>query len=66
MNLLINQLAKLLYIDYSENVPPDKLKINVLWITLRPLLSYGSLHLKDTKNVFNESHNNKNNSSYST
>lgn len=64
MNLLISLLTKLLYIDYSEKVPPDKLRTNLLQITLRPLLSYGNLHLKDTKNYFNESYN-KNNSNNS-
>lgn len=61
MNLLISFLTKLLYIDYSEKVPPAKLRINLPQIMLRPLLSCGNLHLKDTKNVFNDSHTNKNN-----
>lgn len=61
MNLLISLLTKLLYVDYSEKVPPGILRNNLLQITLRPLLSYGNSHLKDTKRGFSESYNNKNN-----
>jgi len=66
MNLLISLLTKLLYTDFSDKVSPDKLRINLLQIMQRPLLSCGNFHLNDTKNAFNESHNNKNNSNNST